>query len=98
MLDTCSLISIRRGCSGWRRANAKQRAYQVRATPGGGEGINDKLSHPIRVDEHSLGHTKVQNDHAQQIVEIMCHPTGQIADRFHFLRLHKLALQSTAAR
>ena len=40
----------------------------------------------------TLERLQIAGDHGQQIVEVVCDPTGELADRLHLLRMAELCL------
>src|SRR6185437_672548 len=57
------------------------------------ERVADQLG-VVRLERfRAAGEIEIADDDAEQIVEIMRHAAGEIADRLHLLRLDKLALQ-----
>ncbi len=52
-----------------------------------------RTAHPLIIIEAALEQFKIARHHLQQIVEVMGHATGQLAERLHLLRLPQRGLR-----
>ena len=89
-------MSVSRGCSGCLRANA--RSCLVRSAPRDG-GLVDHAADccELGLAGNALGQQfHGTDDHGEQVVEVMGHPAGELADRIHLLRLAQLLLEAQA--
>ena len=96
--DTSSLTSTRCGCSGCRRAKASSR--RVRSAPRieAAERLPTSSRSSGAIALLSSQQIEIADDDAEQIVEIMRHAAGQIADGLHLLRLAQLFLGQSGFR
>ena len=82
------LTSITWGASGCRRENASRRwvSAGARSAPRSAASANRRIS--TRSAAGALSEdVEIAGDDLKQVVEVVRHPAGKLADRFHFLRL-----------
>ncbi|MEJ0070988.1 MAG: hypothetical protein WDO24_22180 [Pseudomonadota bacterium] len=74
----------------------EQAARQIGAAPSGSLRLVDEFLE-VRIVAAALAQQpQIPDDDAQQVVEVVRHAAGQLADRFHFLRLDELGLGGLA--
>ena len=77
------------GINCWRREKVEQLPGQPFAAIGGGADRLDRL-HVLRLAQPALQDLRVAGNDHQQIVEIVGDAAGELAERFHLLRLREL--------
>ena len=77
------------GVSGWRRENASKRWVSVAARPAArvAASIRRSPSAPAVCRQPAPEPLETAQNHLQQVVEVVRHAAGELADRLHLLRL-----------
>ena len=77
-------------------AERQQLAGQMRGSFGGGGDLLERLLGIATFHHAAQDHVRVPLNHSKDIVKVMGHASGQLADGFHLLGLSQLLLQSFA--
>src|SRR3954470_1141215 len=96
MPATSLLTSVGLGSSGcWREKAMGERGRAGRARHGVLDAAADTR---VGLGQAPLQHFEIADHHGEQVVEVVGDPAGQLADRFHFLRLTQLVLDPLPVR